>query len=30
MTDALPIGPGGRIAAHFAHLGSVVAFADRE
>lgn len=30
MTDALPIGPGGRIAAHFAHLGSVVAFADPE
>ncbi len=30
MTDALPIGPGGRIAAHFAHLGSVVAYAGRE
>lgn len=28
MTDALPIGPGGRVAAHFAHLGSVVAYAD--
>jgi 2-oxo-3-hexenedioate decarboxylase len=28
MTDALPIGPGGRIAAHFAHLGSVVAYAE--
>jgi len=28
MTDALPIAPGGRIAAHFAHLGSVVAYAD--
>jgi 2-oxo-3-hexenedioate decarboxylase len=27
MTDALPIGPGGRIAAHFAHLGSIVAYA---
>ena len=27
MTDALPLDPGGRIAAHFAHLGSVVAFA---
>ena len=30
MTDALPIGPGRRIAAHFAHLGSVVAYADKE
>lgn len=28
MTDALPIGPGGRVAAHFAHLGSVVAYAE--
>lgn len=28
MTDALPLGPGGRVAAHFAHLGSVVAYAD--
>jgi 2-oxo-3-hexenedioate decarboxylase len=30
MTDALPIGPGRRIAAHFAHLGSVVAYADAD
>lgn len=28
MTDAVPIGPGGRVAAHFAHLGSVVAYAE--
>lgn len=28
MTDALPLSPGGRIAAHFAHLGSVVAYAE--
>lgn len=29
MTDALPLEQGGRIAAHFAHLGSVVAYAEK-
>jgi 2-oxo-3-hexenedioate decarboxylase len=30
MTDAIPILAGGRVTAHFAHLGSVVAYAEQQ